>query len=83
MSVFVNQRRKIVTQEIGEMGPLEAYKNTLALSQQAVVCREYLEYASGWSLYADWRQETGRQDTSLSVVEYVESLPSFFDWLEM
>ena len=65
-----------------EPDAVTAYRNTLGLGQQAIVAREYLDSVGGLGLYKDWLDGRGLQDTNINITEYVESLGSFYDWLQ-
>lgn len=52
------------------------YVNQSTSSEQEAICRDYLDYASGWDRYNE-----ACDDDPIGVVDYCEKLDSFWEWI--
>jgi hypothetical protein len=54
------------------------YQERLTPEDKEQVCIDYMNYVEGWALFED-----RKIDGSLALIAYVESLDSFWEWLNV
>jgi hypothetical protein len=55
----------------------DQYVNWSNTTEQEEICSDYLDYCKGW-----WWFNNAVEETQISIIDYVEKLPGFWDWLE-